>query len=193
MPSNPFMPNRVIGRSLFTLACSALMFMALAPDRVKASEAFTVQAGPILDQGDAKTRCNNLAKRMGGTWNGQWWTTVEGEMSVCQIVLGGAKTAKTARSCDDFGTIKSTSSGKKIAITFINTTKEFRAIHWLDTNGIPKHYKDLQAGERYTQTTITSHPWMATDGPGNCIEIHMPKAGVKTIKLTKESPGFGPE
>ncbi|MGJ8669468.1 MAG: mannan-binding lectin [Oceanococcus sp.] len=44
-----------------------------------------VNAGPIWNQGDAETKCPKLAYQQGGQWTGQWWTTVQGKMSVCEI------------------------------------------------------------------------------------------------------------
>ena len=46
-----------------------------------------IEAGPIWNQADAETKCPALAQKEGGTWTGHWWTTVWGEMSVCQIKL----------------------------------------------------------------------------------------------------------
>ncbi len=40
-----------------------------------------MDAGPIWNNDDAKAKCPAACKV---TWNGQWWTTVQGVMSVCQ-------------------------------------------------------------------------------------------------------------
>jgi len=44
-----------------------------------------VEVGPIWSQRDAETKCANKARELRGTWNGQWRTTVQGRMSVCEI------------------------------------------------------------------------------------------------------------
>jgi Mannan-binding protein len=44
-----------------------------------------VEAGPIWNQSDAQTKCPQVAKAIGGAWDGQWRTTVPGRMSVCEI------------------------------------------------------------------------------------------------------------
>ncbi len=44
------------------------------------------EAGPIWSTQDAQTKCPQTCGRY-GSWNGQWWTTVSGEMSVCQCCL----------------------------------------------------------------------------------------------------------
>jgi len=52
---------------------------------------FTVKAGPIWNQADANRKCANLARQRNATWTGQWWTTVQGKMSVCQMKAGAPK------------------------------------------------------------------------------------------------------
>ena len=48
------------------------------------SSTFTIDvpAGPIFSQDDAKHKAPIAAASYGGTWNGQWKTVVEGQMSV---------------------------------------------------------------------------------------------------------------
>lgn len=43
------------------------------------------EVGPIWNQRDAETKCRNKARDMRGEWTGQWSTTVQGRMSVCEI------------------------------------------------------------------------------------------------------------
>jgi hypothetical protein len=45
----------------------------------------TVEVGPIWNQSDAEMKCRNKAREVRGEWTGQWWTTVQGRMSVCEI------------------------------------------------------------------------------------------------------------
>ena len=44
-----------------------------------------IKAGPIWNQQDAETKCLVVAASHGGQWTGQWRTTVQGRMSVCEI------------------------------------------------------------------------------------------------------------
>lgn len=46
-----------------------------------------INAGPIWGNNDAETKCPGVASAYDGTWNGQWTTTVPGEMSVCGVVF----------------------------------------------------------------------------------------------------------
>ena len=54
---------------------------------------FTVNipTGPIWNNDDAKAKCEAACAAHMGTWNGQWSTVVEGEMSVCgcTYTIGG--------------------------------------------------------------------------------------------------------
>ena len=77
-------------------------------------------------------------------------------------------------SCGLFGNLKSVDSRMNITLRIQNRSGEQRTLLWLDYNGQPKHYKDLAPGESYTQQTLVGHPWMATDGPGNCKGIFVP-------------------
>lgn len=54
-----------------------------------------VEAGPIWGDQHAAERCPQVCASLGG-WNGQWWTTVPGEMSVCQCA-GAALTEEESR------------------------------------------------------------------------------------------------
>lgn len=47
----------------------------------------SIEAGPIWSQSDAAKKCPEVAQANGGTWNGQWRTTVPGKMSVCEVRL----------------------------------------------------------------------------------------------------------
>lgn len=46
---------------------------------------YTVNAGPIWNNQDAGAKCPSLCAPP-ARWNGQWWTTVQGQMSVCECV-----------------------------------------------------------------------------------------------------------
>lgn len=44
-----------------------------------------VEVGPIWNQSDAEGKCRRKARELGAEWTGQWRTTVQGRMSVCEI------------------------------------------------------------------------------------------------------------
>ena len=66
---------------LKSLSFAALVAASLATPAM----ARTVEAGPIWNQSDAKTKCSVLAASHQAKWTGQWWTTVQGQMSVCEL------------------------------------------------------------------------------------------------------------
>lgn len=43
-----------------------------------------INAGPIMNNKDAKNRCPHVCHRANRTWNGQWRTIKNGRTSVCQ-------------------------------------------------------------------------------------------------------------
>ncbi|WP_286269103.1 nitrilase-related carbon-nitrogen hydrolase [Thalassotalea hakodatensis] len=50
---------------------------------------FTAESGPIWNNAvDAPKKCPPTCDKFSSTWDGQWWTTVMGEMSVCECTLG---------------------------------------------------------------------------------------------------------
>jgi|GEM_PF-2265375 len=51
-----------------------------------------VEAGPLWNDQHAAERCPQVCASLGG-WTGEWWTTVRGEMSVCQCA-GAASTGE---------------------------------------------------------------------------------------------------
>ena len=87
-------------------------------------------------------------------------------------------------SCQQFGSLKSYNSGQSLSIRFTNRTSGYRTLMWLDYSGQPVEYKNLNPGESYVQQTFVGHPWMATDGPGNCKEIYVPRPGARFFDLT---------
>ena len=60
----------------------AFLFVCLVMASSQASE--TIEAGPIWSNNHAQSVCPKVCSRSEMDWNGQWWTTVQGRMSVCQ-------------------------------------------------------------------------------------------------------------
>ena len=99
-----------------------------------------------------------------------------------------AKTSTAAEpgpdpSCKQRSKLRSQNSDTPTSITFINKSGQYRGILWLDFDGQPKDYANLNSGERVTLSTFMTHPWMITDGPGNCIQIVMPRGGGRVVEL----------
>lgn len=108
-------------------------------------------------------------------------------VAAAQTQSGGKDTCRAASNT------KSTDGGKSVTVTIVNRTNEYRNIDWIDFNGQNVNYAGLNSGDSFSVQTSTTHPWMATDGPGNCIEIFLAKRDGSTIELSRASPGFGAE
>lgn len=102
-------------------------------------------------------------------------------------------TSAAADSCAALDGVVSKNGGKTVAVEFVNRTDEYRVLLWIDFDGTPVEYTQLEAGQSYQVETSSTHPWMVTDGPGNCIEKFMPKPGQSQILISRKSPGFGDE
>lgn len=96
-------------------------------------------------------------------------------------------------SCDTLGREVSRNSDTPVSMTFANRSEGYRSILWIDFNGQPKEYANLNPGESFSINTYLTHPWMITDGPGNCLEMFMPQLGVSQFNITAPNRYFGPE
>ncbi|WP_319531623.1 hypothetical protein [uncultured Cohaesibacter sp.] len=105
---------------------------------------------------------------------------------------GGQKKARN-NTCQQLRGRVSQNSNQPVRVTFVNRSGEYRSAMWINFQGQPIHYADIQPGASYTIDTYVTHPWMFVDGPGNCIEMFMPRRGVNRFDLTARSRGFGPE
>ncbi|MEO1207861.1 MAG: hypothetical protein AAFV45_16175 [Pseudomonadota bacterium] len=104
-------------------------------------------------------------------------------LAICSI--GAYSGAADAASCRLQGNLKSVDSGQAVSVRFVNRSGGYRVVTWLDYNGNPVDYKHLQSGQSYTQSTYVGHPWMITDGPGNCRQIFVPKRGSKRFTIKR--------
>jgi hypothetical protein len=99
----------------------------------------------------------------------------------------------TKVSCKKLGSIRSKYSNRPTKITFVNNSGAYRGILWIDFKGQPKDYANLQAGQQITLETFQSHPWMVTDGPGNCLQIALPRSRPSLVKIGKIAPPRQPQ
>ena len=87
------------------------------------------------------------------------------------------------RSCAERSGLRSEHSREPTKITFVNKSGMYRALMWIDFKGQFKDYGGMNSGQQKTIDTFRTHPWMITDGPGNCIQIIMPAAEPATVSL----------
>ena len=91
----------------------------------------------------------------------------------------------TSVSCKKLGSIRSKYSNRPTKIVFVNNSGGYRGILWIDFKGQPKEYANLQAGQHITLDTFQTHPWMVTDGPGNCLQMALPRSDPSLVKIGK--------
>jgi len=106
---------------------------------------------------------------------------------------GARAVSFTQRRCAQQQKLFSPKGGAPGTITFVNRSGAYRSIMWLDFQGRPKTRANLNNGQRFTAKTAARHPWMVTDGPGNCLEIHLAQRGRMTVVLRLDKRTFGPE
>lgn len=106
---------------------------------------------------------------------------------------GGRLTAAQAL-CRRFGQIRSQRRNRRPAsITFVNRSGAQRSIMWLNFEGRPVNRGTLARGRRLTVQTTLATPWMVTDGPGNCLEIHQARSRRMVVVLRPDRRNFGRE
>jgi uncharacterized protein len=106
------------------------------------------------------------------------------------LVTAAKSPTKLHPTCAGFGKLKSLNSNTPITVTFVNKSKSYRGVMWLDFGGTPVTYTNLNPGQSYTAQTFLTHPWMFTDGPGNCMEIYQPRQGDTRFDIKAPSPAF---
>ncbi len=78
-------------------------------------------------------------------------------------------------------------------VTFTNGGDGYRALFWMDYGGAPVFMDHLEPGQSATYDTYLTHPWMVTDGPGNCLEAMLPQGGNDSYMFTAANQFFGAE
>ena len=72
---------------------AAALVLIFTSAGASAQQNIVAEAGPIWSDSHAQTRCPEVARTRGGLWTGEWWTTVQGRMSVCVVQLSSAAPA----------------------------------------------------------------------------------------------------
>lgn len=73
-------------KKLFQMFASAVIIFVISFAISSNALAIDINAGPIWSNADAKAKCPSVCSDL--KWNGQWTTTVPGEMSVCGTTAG---------------------------------------------------------------------------------------------------------
>ena len=96
-------------------------------------------------------------------------------------------------SCDRLAGARPVSSEVPVTVTFRNRSGGWRALMIIGPDGVPRERGGLNPGEERTVNTFMTHPWMFTDGPGNCMEMFMPQPGIPVFEITAPNRFFGDE
>jgi hypothetical protein len=71
-------------------------------------------------------------------------------------------------------------------VTFVNKTGMKVQVIWLDFEGKRVHYLTLEPNQEYKQQTYLTHPWLITDADGNALDLIMPTAEPRTVRLGRK-------
>lgn len=118
----------------------------------------------------------------------QFLTTCADPVAGAAPVTGGAMTG-----CEAVGTIRSQDGSQPQQITLTNMADGYRGVVWINYNGGFLDMGGLNQGEQMTIDSYTSHPFMITDGPGNCLEVMTTTAGQSSFAITAPGQFFGDE
>ena len=106
-------------------------------------------------------------------------------LAALALIATVSVSAAEAASCANFGKVKSKNSKTPVTVTVVNKSGAYRGVMWIDFNGRPVTYTNLNPGQKYKINTYLTHPWMFTDGPGNCKEMFIPRKGVSRFNITR--------
>ena len=86
--------------------------------------------------------------------------------------------------CEEEKGLRAEATRTSTTISFINNTTSTRRIYWLDHDGARIRYSELESGQRSSQPTFVTHPWLVADGEDRCVEIYLP-APTPAVALLK--------
>lgn len=98
------------------------------------------------------------------------------------VALIGISLSTAQARCSSNG-LRSLNSDVPTTITFFNQSQTYRRIEWIGFDGELKEYGGLNFGESKTIKTFLTHPWIITNGPGDCQQIVKPRAGGSVVRL----------
>ncbi len=95
-----------------------------------------------------------------------------GGVAAAILVLGLAShdAAAAGRNCPAAGSVRSQNSSTKVTLHFANSSNRTAKIYWLDYQGTRQFYRELKPGQDYQQPSYMTHPWIAVDPKGDCID-----------------------
>ncbi|MGI3184868.1 hypothetical protein [Nioella aestuarii] len=125
----------------------------------------------------------------------QFLTTCADPVAGAAPVTGGElpPPAPDAHGCEMLGQVLSLNGNQPQQITLTNMTDGYRGVVWIDYNGDFVDMGAMNAGESMTIDSYVTHPFMITDGPGNCLEVMVTTGGQSSFAITAPGQFFGNE
>lgn len=91
--------------------------------------------------------------------------------AACLILAAVSQEAAAGgRNCPAPGTERSIESKVKVRLQIANSSNRAAKIYWLDYQGARQFYRELKPHEAYDQPSYMTHPWIAVDPKGDCID-----------------------
>ena len=114
---------------------------------------------------------------------------------VATPVAGGTSPppAQDMHGCEMVGTLRSQDGSQPQQVTVTNMADGYRGVVWIDYNGGFLDMGGLSQGESLTIDSYATHPFMMTDGPGNCLEVMVTTVGQSSFAITAPGQFFGDE
>ncbi len=194
--------------SFYVFACCALLLLPTSPAGSQQPDADGAPPASGASNNAAAEAAFNSTKELGtiDAWNAflsNYPTGFYADLArayvkklteQAPIAAPAAAPSGTAQeiSCSERSRLRAQTSDVASIVTFVNTSKMYRAILRIDTDGTIKDHGNLGPGQRLTVETFVTHPWMIATGPGDCLQMFLPVAGLSTIKLGP-MPADGPQ
>ncbi|MFZ1813814.1 MAG: SH3 domain-containing protein [Rhizobiaceae bacterium] len=79
--------------------------------------------------------------------------------------------------------LRSIDGSTPATLVFVNQSPFAIRLEWADYNGALVEYGTVQPGQSFRQETFLSHPWVATNMPGDCLAVYLPNPGESQIVM----------
>ena len=84
--------------------------------------------------------------------------------------ISAIEAGAAGRNCPAPGSARSIEGKVKVTLQIANSSNRAAKIYWLDYQGVRQFYKELAPGQGYMQPSFMTHPWIAVDPKGDCID-----------------------
>lgn len=96
---------------------------------------------------------------------------------------GSASAGETSREILEKGT-RSLHANLPTEVTFDNRSGQTVRIYWLDYSGNRKLYRTLENGQKHTQKTFVTHPWLITGEDDRGWQVFFPDSQPRMVVIS---------